>query len=59
LDKKTSKILNQIAAKINPEIPAMVFVDPNILRHGVKLPEVTDSVELLRELFYKWFGGAI
>ena len=59
LDKKTSKVLNQIASKINPEMPAMIFVDPLVLRKGVKLPEVADSVELLRELYFKWFGGAI
>jgi hypothetical protein len=59
LDKKTSKVLNQIASKLNPEMPAMIFVDPTIMRKGVKLPEVADSVELLRELYYKWFGGAI
>jgi len=59
LDKKVCKVLNLIVSKLNPEKPAMVFVDPTILRSGVKLPEVADSVELLRELYYKWFGGAI
>lgn len=59
LDKKTCKVLNQIVAKLNPEKPAMIFVDPTILRAGVKIPEVADSVEMLRELYYKWFGGAI
>jgi len=59
LDKKTVKVLNQITAKICPEMPAMIFVDPTIMRKGVKLPEVADSVELLREMYYKWFGGAI
>ena len=59
LDKKTCKVLSQITAKISQEIPAMIFIDPTILRKGVKLPEVAESVELLRELYYKWFGGAI
>jgi hypothetical protein len=59
LDKKTGKILNQIATKINQEMPTMIFVDPNILRKGAQLPEAADSVELLRELYYKWFGGSI
>ena len=59
LDKKTSKVLSHITSKLNPEMPAMIFVDPTILRKGAKLPEVAESLELLRELFYKWFGGAI
>ena len=37
----------------------MIFVDPSALREGVKLPSVTESVELIRELYFKWFGGAI
>ena len=59
LDKKTVKILSQITSKFSSEMPAMIFIDPTIIRKGVKLPEVADSVELLRELYYKWFGGAI
>jgi len=59
LDKKTCKVLNQIITKLNLDIPTMIFVDPSILRAGIKLPEVADSVELIRELNYKWFGGAI
>jgi hypothetical protein len=37
----------------------MIFVDPAVLREGVKLPGVAESVELIRELYFKWFGGAI
>jgi len=59
LDRKTVKVLSYITAKISPEMPAMIFVDPSILRKGAKLPEVAESVELLRELYYKWFGGGI
>ena len=59
LDKKTVKVLSQISSKICPEMPAMLFIDPTVMRKGVKLPEVADSVEILRELYYKWFGGAI
>jgi hypothetical protein len=59
LDKKTCKVLNQIITKQKKKKPAMIFVDPAILRSGVKFPEVQDSAELLRELYYKWFGGAI
>ena len=59
LDKKACKVLNQIVSKLNLDKPAMIFVDPAILRSGAKLPEVADSIELLRELYYKWFGGAI
>ena len=59
LDKKTCKVLSNIVSKFSPEKPAMIFVDPTIMRAGVKIPEVVDSVEMLRELYYKWFGGAI
>ena len=59
LDKKTCKVLNHIVSEMNLEMPAMIFVDPGILREGIKLPKVADSVELLRELYYKWFGGAV
>lgn len=59
LDKKTCKVLNQIVTDLNLDMPAMVFIDPAILREGINLPKSADSVELLRELYYKWFGGAI
>lgn len=59
LDKKTCKVLHQIVSDMNLEMPAMVFVDPSILRSGVKLPDMADSVEMLRDLYYKWFGGSI
>jgi len=59
LDKKTCKILNQIVTKLNLDKPAMIFVDPSVLRAGVKFPEMAESVDLIRELHYKWFGGAI
>jgi hypothetical protein len=59
LDKKTCKVLTQITTDLNLEKPAMIFVDPSALREGVKLPSVTESVELIRELYFKWFGGAI
>ena len=59
LDKKTRKVLNQIVSELNLEVPSMIFVDPSILRAGIKLPVVADSTELIRELYYKWFGGAV
>lgn len=59
LDKKTCKFLTQITTDLNLENPAMIFVDPAILREGVKLPDVADSVESIRELYFKWFGGAV
>jgi hypothetical protein len=59
LDKKTCKVLTQIVTELKLEKPAMIFVDPAILRAGVKIPEAAESVEMLRELYYKWFGGAI
>jgi hypothetical protein len=59
LDKKTCKALNQIVTELNLEMPAMVFIDPSLLRAGIKLPGVTDSVEMIRELYYRWFGGAV
>ena len=59
LDKKTCKVLNQIVTDLNIEKPAMIFIDPSILRSGAKLPAVADSVEMIRELYYRWFGGAI
>lgn len=59
LDKKTCKLLTQITTELNLENPAMIFVDPAILREGVNLPDVADSVELIRELYFRWFGGAI
>ena len=59
LDKKTCRVLNQIVTELNLEMPAMIFIDPSILRAGVRIPEVAESVEMLRELYYKWFRGAI
>ncbi|MCL2117197.1 MAG: hypothetical protein FWH27_02095 [Planctomycetaceae bacterium] len=59
LDKKTRKVLSQIVSELNLEMPAMIFVDPSILRAGVRMPEVAESAELLRELYEKWFGGAV
>jgi len=59
LDKKTVKLLTQITTELNLEQPAMVFIDPTVLRKGVTLPSVNDSVTQIRELYYRWFGGAI
>lgn len=59
LDKKTCRLLNQIVSELNLEKPAMIFVDPAILREGIKLDSMIDSVETLRELYFRWFGGAI
>ena len=59
LDSKTCKVLNQIVSELNLEMPAMIFIDPAVLRRGAGIPAVAESVELLRELYYKWFGGAI
>ncbi len=59
LDGKTRKVLNQIVSDLALEMPAMIFIDPSILRDGAKLPAVAESVEMLRELYFKWFGGAI
>ena len=59
LDKKICKVLTQITTEMNLEKSAMIFVDPSVLREGVKLPGVADSVELIRALYFRWFGGAI
>jgi len=59
LDKKTCKVLNHIVAELKLEKPGMIFIDPSILRAGIKIPDMAESVEMLRELYYRWFGGAI
>jgi len=59
LDKKTVKFLTQITTELNLEQPAMIFIDPTVLRKGVTLSSVGDSVVQIRELYYRWFGGAI
>ena len=59
LDKKTTKLLTQITLELVPEQQGMVFIDPEILKKAVGMSEYADSVELIRELYYKWFGGAI
>ena len=59
LDKKTTKLLTQITQELIPEQQGMVFIDPEILKKAVGMSEYADSVDLIRELYYKWFGGAI
>ena len=62
LNKKTCRILNQIVTELQIENPAMIFVDPSIIREGIKLPFVADEeedTEMLREIYFRWFGGAI
>jgi hypothetical protein len=59
LDKKTVKLLLQIVQKLNMEQPSMIFANPDILRKSIMLPSIADSAETIRELYYRWFGGAI
>lgn len=59
LDKKTTKLLTLITNELVPDQPGLVFIDPEILKKAVGMPEHADSTDLIRELYYKWFGGAI
>ena len=59
LNRKTRKALNQIISELNLEKPAMIFVDPTILQEGINNCKMPESVEMLQELYGKWFGSGI
>jgi hypothetical protein len=57
-DKKTKKLLFQIVNELGMECPAMIFIDPSVLCKAMSLPCLSDSANMIRDLFYTWFDGA-